>query len=82
MNENHFIQDLLSGDFEEYWIGGRKRANVWRWINGDQWEQTSELPNWKEEGRDFCASMNYLDGKWMSQRCNVKLPYICKQNQD
>ncbi|XP_072280642.1 proteoglycan 3-like [Pyxicephalus adspersus] len=71
--------------------GGKKLAwiGVWRPWRSGKYQNVDQTPmdysrfgrgQCKKRGR-WCVAMNMQTGRWTSQNCNRKLPFVCKSCQ-
>lgn len=69
---NEFFRNLFSTDF---WIGLKKNRNeIWKW-NGNS---ISTYRNWdSNKGSSACVYVKQSTGKWATDDCSNKKPYVC-----
>nr|XP_033467993.1 secretory phospholipase A2 receptor-like [Epinephelus lanceolatus] len=74
-----------SGETKEIWIGLRKaEMTSWLWSVGETQSSygVAEYMNWANslDSSHHCGGMKG-DGKWLSELCGTKLPFVCQEGE-
>ncbi|XP_030053018.1 C-type lectin domain family 4 member G [Microcaecilia unicolor] len=77
-DETRYLLDYIKP--HSYWIGLRKKANVWTWVDGkpltfSKWNY-GEPNNMRQQ--EHCAEM-YVTGKWNDFDCSIQKQWICEK---
>jgi len=75
-----FIHDLIKKGNNNYWLGGYREKNIWKWVTGEDF--TFKKWGYRQpdnyEGIEDKLGMRSSDGSWSDYPNNIKMGYICE----
>ena len=69
----------------EFFIGGKRVAGRWYWVDGDGTHTAMKITNWdngqpdNQWGTQNCVQMWWWKPKWDDVWCDAERPFICEK---